>query len=139
MGMKNLLLAILAVSMNVLAADTTDSFSGGTCYGTVCVSLTGDAPDLTIDYVSVPVFSSTLAASVDGVVYSSGLGAAMYAFDPVSGYYVASDVPLYASVNGTSILGSVTVRYWTTRVVSGRGAGHITPHYAIVAGTLTLP
>lgn len=74
-----------------------------------CQSVETDTGRL-IDYISSPNYAA-ITLGMDGVTYTA---------DEVQ-------------------LADVTYRKWTTRVVSGRGAGRSTQHCAIVSGSVVMP
>lgn len=104
--------ALLLISLLAIAgyASADEIVPSGSCNAyCTCLSVQTDTGRL-IDSISSPNYA-TVTLGIDGVMYTA---------DEVR-------------------LADVTYRRWTTRVVSGRGAGRSTQHCAIVSGSVVMP
>jgi hypothetical protein len=134
-----LLLAVMAFATGYASAATTVNFGAASSCPTYCTGFTTDNPAYTLNWLNATYALTspqhTLLA-VNGVTYSGATTALPqgtvngHAFYQVSGVLQASD--------GSTVTINYALQYWTTRVVSGRDAGHIVQHRAIDGGALTL-
>lgn len=119
--MKSLKLGILAglLSLGMAAAQaqtTVNLYPAGTCNAyCTCSAIETDIAEVEINYLT------PTSVSVGNDVYS---GSSVY------------QSQLYDST-GKMIIASLTFSKWTTKTVSGRGAGAKIQHCAFVGGTIT--
>lgn len=138
------LLLALVLSCDPAHAATTVNFGPASACPTYCYGFTTDNADYALGFLNATYAlapSSYTVASVNGKAYrGTSLAEAFgdivllgrtHTFYQVSGVLVADD--------GSAITVAYTLEYWTTKVVSGRDAGHLTPHRAIGGGSVVVP
>ena len=109
------------------------------CNGAVCQN-----PAPAVQYVAISETYGQVTASVGGIPLSTGAyqldiaGAdAAGIADPLGGKdFTLSDVRLLDPNGQLRYTATLTFHHWTTRVVSGRLAGHIVNHWELEGGSL---
>lgn len=109
------------------------------CNGTVCQN-----PAPTVEYIAISESYGQVTASVGGTPLSTGAyqvdisGAdAAGVSDPQGGKdFTLSNVRLLDPNGQLRYTATLTFHHWTTKVVSGRLAGHIVNHWEIKGGSL---
>ncbi len=121
------------------AQTATFTFGAAQSCPTYCAGFSTDNPDYTVDFVNPnyagPSWQTIIA--VNGVYYR---GTASYVTTGAIGSHLIwqeTNVPCYAP-DGSSILLTMTVEHWVTRVNSGR-AHYSIQHNVVLGGSVTIP
>jgi hypothetical protein len=134
------LIALSLLAVGAANAATTVEFSAASSCPTYCTGFTTDNEAYSLDWLNAVYANSNpphTLLSVNGATYSGNTTALVtgsvgtHTFYDVSGSLQAS--------NGSTIGVDYKLEYWTTRVVSGRDAGHTVAHRMVDGGTFTLP
>jgi hypothetical protein len=122
------------------AASTAVDFGPSKACPTYCTGFKTDDRRYTLDWLNAVyanVAPHRTVLSVNGVTYSGSTTAVRVSKIGTHRFYQVDG--RLQSANGSTLTVSYLLQYWTTRVVSGRDAGHIVPHRAVNGGQLTFP
>jgi len=133
-------LTILAGGIGIAAASSAVNFGQATSCPTYCTGFKTSSTGYVLDWLNATYALSSprhTLLSVNGVAYSGNTTAThVSTIGPYRFYQV--DGRLQAA-NGSTLEVSYMLQYWTTRVTSGRDAGHLVQHRSVNGGQLTLP
>lgn len=137
--MRSPVIALSLLLLCSIAHAAPITLSGTLCNGTVCQD---PAPE--VQYISISETYGEVTASVSGVP----LGTGAYQLDISSAEAAGTDDPLGGkdfTLSGVRLLdpngqlgytATLTFHHWTTKVVSGKLAGHIVNHWELKGGSL---
>ena len=111
-----------------LIASNVVALSDTRCTNTVCIN-----PAPTVEYFSFSPQYGRVSASINGVLFDSGLYAVAVNVEP----QFDIDAMLFGP-DDTVMTAHVTIKHWTARTSSGRGQMYV-QHYELLSGTLTTP
>lgn len=137
--MRSSVIAPCLLLLCSVAAAAPLTLSDTLCNGTVCQN-----PAPAVQYISISESYGEVTASVGGVPLSTGAyqlditGAeAAGTDDPLGGKdFTLSEVRLLDPSGQLTDTATLTFHHWTTKVVSGRLAGHIVNHWELKGGSL---
>ena len=132
-------IALSLLAVGTANAATTVNFGPATTCPTYCTGFTTDTAD-TLDWLNAVYALSApphTLLSFNGKTYSGNTTATFVAQVGTHRQYEI-DGTLQAADDSTLTV-SYSLDYWTTKVTSGRDAGHVVPHRMVDGGTITVP